>query len=217
MHKPVKLLQCGILAMILVLCMTMSACSGTKSAPALSEVYDEFVALIEASHQLNVVLYGHGLPVYEYKSALATHNSMYVFDYYGEREYVSPYAKFVSEQSIRDAAGKVYSARYTESVMGMMFVGATLGEDTGTAIAARYSQDESWFYQNRLYEPVVTNMRVYDYASMKIVKPSSQNYVNVEIDSYAPGQGWMTFTLSFIHEEIDDSGTRAWRLDSPTY
>ena len=151
------------------------------------------------------------------QSFICIGNSMYVFDYYGEREYVSPYAKFVSEQSIRDAAGKVYSARYTESVMGMMFVGATLGEDTGTAIAARYSQDESWFYQNRLYEPVVTNMRVYDYASMKIVKPSSQDYVNVEIDSYAPGQGWMTFTLSFIHEEIDDSGTRAWRLDSPTY
>ncbi len=211
MYKPFRVLWCGILAMILVLCMTMSACSGTKNAPALCEVYDEFVALIEASHQLNVVLYGHGLPVYEYKSALATHNSMYVFDYYGEREYVSPYAKFVTEQSIRDAVGEVYSARYTESVMGMMFVGATLGEDTGTAIAARYSQDESWFYQNRLYEPVVTNMRVYDYASMKIVKPSSQDYVNIEIDSYAPGQGWMTFTLSFALEE------NGWRLDSPTY
>ena len=197
--------------------MTASACSGTGSAPALYEVYDEFVALIEASHQLNVVLYGYGLPVYEYKSVLAEHNMLYMFDYYGEKEYVSPYAKFVTEQGIREATEKVFSARYTESVMGMMFVGATLGENTGTVIAARYSQDDSWFYQNRSYDPVVTNMRVYDYASMKIVKPSSQDYVNVEIDSYAPGQGWMTFTLSFIHEEIDDSGTRAWRLDSPTY
>ncbi len=211
MRKINKYLLCGTLALILALCTCLSACSGIKSAPPLSEVYDEFVALIEASHQLNVVLYGHGLPTYEYKSALATHNSMYIFDNRGEREYVSPYAKFATEQSIKDAVEAVYSERYTESVMGMMFVGATLGDDTGTAIAARYSQDDTWFYQNRLYEPVVTNMRVYDYASMKIVKPSSQEYVNVEIDSYAPGQGWMTFKLSFIHEE------NGWRLDSPTY
>lgn len=211
MSKMHKAVLCTLLAVIFVLCMSMSACSGTASAPPLAEVYDEFVALIEASHQINVVLYGHGLAVYEYKSDLASHNMMYVFDYYGEREYISPYAKFGSEESIRTASAAVFSERYLESVMNMMFVGATLGDSTGTAIAARYSQDEKWFYQNRYYEPVVTNMRVYDYASMKIVKPSSAEYVNVEIDSYAPGQGWMTFTLSFI---LEDSG---WRLDSPTY
>ncbi len=210
MHKH-RILLCAFLCAVLLLCTCMSACSGTRTAPALSTVYDEFVALIEASHQLNVILYGHGLPVYEYQSALAAHNNMYVFDHSAQREYVSPYAKLATEQLIRDAASKVFSMRYVESVMGMMFVGATLGDNTGTAIAARYSQDESWFYQNRFYDPVVTNMRVYDYASMEIVKPSSAEYVNVQIDSYAPGQETMTFTLSFIKEE------NGWRLDSPTY
>ena len=42
----------------------MSSCSAEEPAPDLDEVYDRLVQVIEASHEVNVLLFGAGLPVY---------------------------------------------------------------------------------------------------------------------------------------------------------
>ena len=54
--------------------------------------------------------------------------------------------------------------------------------------------------------------RIYDYSSMKIVKPSNGEYVNITIDTYTlEDKTVKNISLTFVYERGD------WYLDSPTY
>ena len=108
------------------------------TVPKTDEVYDRVVELIEASYELNTVFYGAGLPVYKTDSAYADFSHLYFdFQYLGDYEIVTEYAKFLSEEEIKTAAEKVYSKSYLESLYASIFDGVLVNE-TGSTLFARY-------------------------------------------------------------------------------
>ena len=206
-----------ILTILLALCMLagtvvgMSSCSkGTP--PPMEEVYDRLVQVIEASHEVNVLLFGAGLPVYDRGDA----EDELVHRYFGfgdeSRVYVTPYAKYVSIEEMKTAIAAVYSTAYRESLYESLFTGY-VADEMSVAMPARFSEDDRYLYASTYVTPLVEGVRVYDYASMEIVEyVRSTSRLRVSIRSYAENypEEWRTVYLSFVYENGD------WYLDSPS-
>ncbi len=188
----------------------MTACS-LKPPPPLEEVYDRLVEVIEDSHEVNVLLFGAGLPVYPRGDA----EDALIHRYYGKpdngQEFVTPYAKFQSVDAMKAAIEAVYGREYRESLFASLFTGYA---DTGMSMTmpARFSEDENALYQNMYVDALIHGMRVYDYAGMEIAEGSHSTYLRVSIPSYTedhPGE-WVRVFVSFVYENGD------WYLDSPS-
>ena len=188
----------------------LSACSG-GNPPPLEDVYDRIVTVVEASHEVNVLLFGAGLPVYPRGDA----EDDLIHRYYGvaddSREYVTPYTKYKSIDQMKSAIAAVYSVRYRESLYETLFTGYADG-DIMTVMPARFQEDERALYQSKYVESLVSGVRVYDYAAMEIVGGSNATRIRVSIPSYSESKPdlWTTVTLSFVYENGD------WYLDSPS-
>ena len=164
-----------------------------STVPKTDEVYDRVVELIEASYELNTVFYGAGLPVHKTDSAYADFSHLYFdFQYLGDYEIVSEYAKFLSQDQIKEAAEKVYSKEYLENVLyNSAFVGYAIEDGKGGAAyaASRYLEDDQWIYQSvGGNDYLKSGMRIYDYSSMKVIAPSTASSCYISIDSYLPDQ-----------------------------
>jgi hypothetical protein len=188
----------------------LSACSG-GNPPPLEDVYDRIVTVVEASHEVNVLLFGAGLPVYPRGDA----EDDLIHRYYGVaddgREYVTPYTKYKSIDQMQSAIAAVYSVRYRESLYETLFTGYADG-DIMTVMPARFQEDERALYQSKYVESLVSGVRMYDYAAMEIVGGSNATRIRVSIPSYSESKPdlWTTVTLSFVYENGD------WYLDSPS-
>ncbi len=200
--------------LLLLLCLVMIAaasCSKRGPAPKMEDIYDRLVEVIEGSHEVNVFLFGPGLPTYPRDDA----EDKLIHRYYGmsdpSREYVTPYAKYAMVEEMQAAAARVYGSEYRESLLSSVFTGFV---DTGVSgsIPARYMEDEKSLYQNAYVDPLVTGTRVYDYATMKIMKGSYDTRIRVSVQSYSekiPDE-WTTIYLNFVYENGN------WYLDSPS-
>ena len=200
--------------LVAVLILARSACG---KAPELSEVKDTFVELIESSYEINDIFFGEGLAVYERGGDFAVKYYIYEnlsenYDFY---EIVQSESGYLTVASIKEAASKVYSADYLEGIYTMAFDGYSDGESVTTA---RYLEADGYFLRYTFgekdsFDILEGKQRRYLFDTMRIVRPSSADYVNVEIESYLLGNEdeTLTVTLRFTL----DSGE--WRLDSPTY
>ncbi len=200
-----------IFLLVASLLLSTASCSNRGPAPALDDVYDRLVEVIEASHEVNVLLFGVGLPVYPRGDA----EDELIHRYYGVtdngREYVTPYTKFLTVENMKEAVSRVYCTDYRESLFASVFTGYA---DSGISVTmpARYYEDERSIYQNKYVDPLVNGLRVYDYAAMRITKESYDTYLRVEIRSYSestPGE-WVTSYLTFVYENGN------WYLNSPS-
>ncbi len=187
------------------------SCSSKGPAPALEDIYDRLVTVIETSHEVNVLLFGAGLPVYPRGDA----EDELVHRYYGTADngqlFVTPYAKYHSIADMQKAIAAVYSKEYRESLFESLFTGYA---DTSMSVImpARYIQDDRYLYLNQYVNSLVDGVRVYDYAAMEIMDGSHATSIRVSIPSYTedhPGE-WVTVYLSFVYENGD------WYLDSPS-
>ena len=292
MKKNIKIAAC-LLALIL-LAGNMISCS---KAPELDSVKDTFIALIEASVEVNNIFFGEGLPTYKRVEGdgnliyLSESNTYYAFITDGERDilkykigeaewkyaektaeaanmealykdsegyfyypiefdesqydyvygegadehydYVRVDCKYQSIEEIQAFAETVYSQGYLKGdnykdgdigyggVYAAMFDGFTLGTEISYA---RYRIDDSidgfYLLKSNEFEPYFTEHKTYDYSTMKIVKPSKAELVNIEIvangryidyDNFEVRTGEHTVTLTFVFENGE------WRLDTPTY
>ncbi len=200
-----------VLCTLCILTVSLPACSLRGPAPELEDVYDRLVEVIEDSHEVNVFLFGVGLPVYPREDA----EDALIHRYYGVadngREYVTPYTKYITTDEMKAAAARVYSSSYCESLFASLFTGYA-DSGIGLTMPARYLEDEKAIYQNSRVDPLVTGTRVYDYASMKLTDESYDTYLRVEIRSYAENRPdeWTTVHLSFVLE----NGT--WYLNGPS-
>ena len=189
----------------------LGSCSASESAPEIDEVYDRLVQVIEASHDVNVLLFGAGLPVYPRGDA----EDALVHRYYGMSdesiEYVTPYAKYGSIAEMQTAIAAVYSTEYRESLYESLFTGYAAGE-MSVIMPARFSEDDRFLYMSRYVDPLVSGVRVYDYARMEITEYSHASRLRVAIPSYTEDRPdeWKTVYLSFVYENGD------WYLDSPS-
>lgn len=189
----------------------LASCSASEPAPDIDQVYDRLVQVIEASHEVNVLLFGAGLPVYPRGDA----EDELVHRYYGVddngREYVTPYAKYASIAEMQAAIAAVYSTEYRESLYESLFTGYAANE-MSVVMPARFSEDERYLYMSKYVDPLVKGVRVYDYASMEIVSYSHSSRMRISIRSYTENQPdeWVNVYLTFVYENGD------WYLDSPS-
>ena len=201
------------LILLILLTVIMSSCcdAGREPAPEMDEVYDRLVQVIEASHEVNVLLFGAGLPVYPRGDA----EDLLVHRYYGVtdngQQFVTPYAKYGSIAEMQTAIAAVYSTEYRESLYESLFTGYA-ADEMSVVMPARFSEDEKFLYMSQYVSPLVEGVRVYDYASMQIVEYSHASRLRVSIRSYTEDrpEEWKTVYLSFVYENGD------WYLDSPS-
>ena len=201
------------LILLILLTVIMSSCcdAGREPAPEMDEVYDRLVQVIEASHEVNVLLFGAGLPVYPRGDA----EDLLVHRYYGVtdngQQFVTPYAKYGSIAEMQTAIAAVYSTEYRESLYESLFTGYA-ADEMSVVMPARFSEDDRFLYMSKYVDPLVDGMRVYDYASMQIVDYSHASRLRVSIRSYTEDrpEEWKRVYLSFVYENGD------WYLDSPS-
>ena len=202
-----------LLALILLAgsALGLASCSASESAPELDTVYDRLVQVIEASHEVNVLLFGAGLPVYPRGDA----EDELVHRYYGVadngQQFVTPYAKYASIAEMQAAIAAVYSTEYRESLYESLFTGYA-ADEMSVIMPARFSEDDRFLYMSKYVDPLVDGVRVYDYASMEIVSYSPSSRLRVSINSYTEDrpEEWKRVYLSFGYENGD------WYLDSPS-
>ncbi len=208
-----KRIVCILLA-LLMLCgawVWLASCDASNPAPDIDEVYDRLVQVIEASHEVNVLLFGAGLPVYPRGDA----EDELIHRYYGVadngQQFVTPYAKYTSISEMQTAIAAVYSTEYRESLYESLFTGYA-ADEMSVIMPARFSEDERFLYMSKYVSPLVEGVRVYDYASMNIVEYSHGSRLRVAIRSYTEDRPdeWKTVYLSFVYENND------WYLDSPS-
>ena len=200
----------GIICLTLAIStvLSLSSCSETN-APELDEVKERLVYLIEESKEVNVIFFGAGLPVYRRESAISDRKMVYLSDNIGGYDHITEESDFVTIDAMKAAAEQVYSENYLTAVYEGAFDGILTG-NTGAYL--RFYDDGNSLYQNTTLHDFTVNERIYDYSTMKIVDPSSADYINVTVESYSIANSQREeINLSFTFERGN------WYLDSPTY
>ena len=120
---------------------------------------------------------------------------------------------------MKEAAAKVYSAAYLESIYDTMFVGTAGLNEYVTGLSARYMEyadpDDGTvsLMKSNTFEPLVSERRIFDFSTAKIVRPKNKSYVTIQINSYlesAP-QDILTLKIGLVLQDGQ------WMLDSATY
>lgn len=199
----------GILALIIALSTLFSLCSCQKMPELDSELKDRFIYLIEESKELNGIFFGAGLPVYYRDNELSDRLGVYFNDEIVGYNRVIEGTSYLTVDSIKQKAERVYSSDYLSALYETAFDGVMTGN---TSAYLRFYDDGNWLYQNILATDFELAERIYDYSTMEIVKPSNNEYINIRIESYTLENDIREIVnLSFIYEN------GSWYLDSPTY
>ena len=197
----------SIVLMVLLLCSLVffGGCQ-QSNPPALQDVYDVAVDLIEQSYAVNDILFGYGLSVWKYGSSYA--ETMSVYGSTPQYETTTPYSIPSTTGRIRTMLSAVYSTSYVESLTATLFDGYAYEEG---AMVAQYKEDSKGLHQYRFYDPLVTWQRIYDYSTMRVIGGDEKTAM-IEIDSHLEhDQTVLTVQLVLV---LEDNG---WRLDTPTY
>jgi hypothetical protein len=195
----------ALLLVSLCLLTALPACAKSKP-PRLEDIYDEAVELIEKSFAVNDMVFGHGLPVWHYGSEYA--DMLHIYQKTPIFENVTEYATVATLESIKTRMAAVYSAAYTESLFAPLFDGYVYEEGS---MPAQYREDATRLYQWKSYEPLVTQQRIYDYASMRVIGGDAETAI-IEIDSHLENE-----QTTLIVELVLVLENGQWRLDTPTY
>lgn len=189
----------------------LTVCSCGTKPPALDQVKDDYIALIEASYEVNGIIFGDAAETYDRQDEEVIKNGIYynVPDGFYNYEFLTENNKYQTEDEIRDAALKVYSEDYISSVLDSCFNGF-MDENEDMAVQPKYLNFTGKLMLNTEYEVYVKGDRRYDFETMEIVKPSNGKIVNVSLDAI-DGEERTQARLTFVLQDGE------WRLDSPTY
>ena len=173
---------------VLMLISLIPTVSGCASVPAVEEIYDRVVFLVEESYELNALFYGCGLPVWEEDSEYVD----FMHLYYGlnsaqSYEMITQNAKFYSVDEIKQAAEKVYSKDYLNDVLyKTAFDGYAIedGADGAVVGVSRYYENEGYFWQAKNHKIFYTAMRIYDYSTMQVHALGRGDACVVTMDSW---------------------------------
>lgn len=136
-------------------------------------------------------------------------------------DYVSADSEYQSIEQIKAEAEQVYSRDYLNaSVYEALFTGASASEDT-EMLRARYIEytnaedgdGTSALMQSNTYSSLVSETRIFDFSTAKIVKPSSKKLVNIEVETYLESKPDQRQTVRITMVLQDGQ----WYLDSGTY
>ena len=224
-----------VAALLAVCCLlsvapTLAACS---RAPKADDLRETVVDLVEASYEINEVFLGAGLPVLDRDEPAYAD----LYTYYAPatvRTYDivdTDHAKFASIDAIKSAASLVYSPDllennlYQNAFVGYAIEGGVASE--GAAVDARFLEDGEFFYQSRdrdrVSDPSLRaqltrrdllngRMRLYDYDTLRVVRPSTAKAVYVTMNSWYADRPDL-IEVKRLRLVLTPSG---WRLDSFT-
>ena len=197
--------------LLLLSAVLLTVCSCATKPPAIEEVKETFSALIEASYEINGIIFGDAVETYDRQDEEVIKNGIYynVPDGFYNYEFLTENNKYQTEDEIREATLKVYSEDYISSVLDSCFNGF-MDESGETAVQPKYLGHTGKLMLNTEYEVYVTGDRRYDLDTMEIVKPSNGKIVNVSLDAI-DGEERTKARLTFVLQDGE------WRLDSPTY
>ena len=205
MKKAVLSIILAIVLIITALCAV--SCSG--KAPKLEDVKERFIYLIEGSKEINTLYFGSGLPVYQRDTLLSDKKGVYYDDKYTTYERVMENSRYLTVNEIKERSERIYSTEYLKAMYETAFEGVMTGSSSAYI---RFYESENWLYQNLYATDFELSERIYDYSSMKIIKPSNGEYVNITIDTYTlEDKTVKNISLTFVYERGD------WYIDSPTY
>ena len=187
LKKHYKKMIAGALAVIVlaVTCVLLFQCN---SAPKIENIYDRMVYLLDSSQEVNALIYGCGLPVWEDDSEYVE----FMHVYYGletarNYEIVMPNAKYLSIQEMKEEIEKIYSKDYLEDVIyRSIFDGYAIEDGIGGSVigVARYYEEDAYLWQSKDFKTFYTGMRVYDYSTMQIRSLGKTDRCIVTIDSW---------------------------------
>lgn len=187
LKKHYKKMIAGALAVIVlaVTCVLLFQCN---SVPKIENIYDRMVYLLESSQEVNSLIYGCGLPVWEDDSEYVE----FMHVYYGletarNYEIVMPNAKYLSVQEMKEEIEKIYSKDYLEDVIyRSIFDGYAIEDGIGGSVigVARYYEEGAYLWQSKDFKTFYTGMRVYDYSTMQIRSLGKTDRCVVTIDSW---------------------------------
>ena len=199
------------ICLLLMSAVLLTVCSCSTKPPAIDEVKETFSALIEASYEINGIIFGNAVETYDRQDEEVIKNGIYynVPDGFYNYEFLTENNKYQTEDEIREATLKVYSEDYISSVLDSCFNGF-MDESGETAVQPKYLGHTGKLMLNTEYEVYVKGDRRYDLDTMEIVKPSNGKIVNVSLDAI-DGEERTKARLTFVLQDGE------WRLDSPTY
>ncbi len=203
--KAAVRLLCALLAITSIV--SFSSCA--SKAPEMGELYDRFVYLIEESAEMNEVLFGAGIPVYEHGSLITEKRQIYYGTSQSVYDLSMEQSKYYDVDGIKLAAERIYSSRYLRALYETAVNGVLVTDGS----YLRFYQEGDKLYQATNADSFSYTRKVYDYSTMKIVKPSDDDYVTVELEAYDVGMSHKrrVITITFVKENGE------WYLDSPTY
>ena len=205
--KNKKLTTLVALTLVLLLVLPLAGCAGT--APSLDTLNERFVYLIEESKELNTLFFGKGLPVFRRDESLSDRKMIYYVDEVSGYDRVMENSPYYSIDEMKAKAELVFSKDYLSDLYESAFDGIMM--DDSSAYLRFYDNGE-WLHQNTNAMDFGLSERIYDYSTMKIVEPSTTDYVNISIESYTLADPTRReVSLSFVYENGN------WFLDSPTY
>ena len=209
MKKIISLLL--LLVTLALSCVSLTGCA----APKVEEIYDRVVYLVEASYEVNTMLYGNGLPVYRTDSEYAEIKHIYFnFADEGRYEYVTEQAKCFTFDQIKAKARKIYSEACLASLFEFCFTGYATNDGSGNMVIdrARYREDQTWIYQSTAENNFFCEMRFYDYSTMKVNSLGRRDACSVSMDSWLVSEPGNVETVE-IYLVLQDG---EWFLDSVT-
>ena len=198
----------AVLLLICLLCAAQVACAGS-SAPRTQDVYDEVVALIESSIELNDVMFGQGLPVWSFDSDFATEHHLYHDSDDAYYQYVTDASPYRSIPQLQEAILGIYSKDYAAELFETLFDGFAVGT---TIVRPQYIEQNGYLMQRTDYTPILTQRRLFDFSTLRVVRPSDRDHLTVEIESYLEGESERVTDRLYLVREAS-----GWRLDTPTY
>ena len=123
-------------------------------------------------------------------------------------------APYLSIQEIKTAAEGIFSAEYLELIYSAAFDGVAYVEGTSSGVrSARFTEYGGLLRQSNEINSRLPGRRVYDFSTMKIVRPSNAERVNISVETHIEGQTEILKVNIVLVKAADGQ----WYLDSPTY
>lgn len=203
-----RLIKAACIALVLIFALGLSGCTKKLSK---EEATQKVCELVEASYELNEIVFGKGL---EYIELDEFKNAKYAL--------VKENEKYNSINDIRQEINKVFSVDYAETMKTTAFVGQSGAVDS-TSVPPRYIENEQGFLvlKNDIVldgevnvngdkqEISYNGFKVYKYDTSTVeIKKISRRFIEAYITSLG---GEQTILVTLILEE------NGWRIDSPTY
>ena len=123
-------------------------------------------------------------------------------------------APYTSIEQLEQAAKNVFSEAYLELIYSAAFDGVAFVEGATSGVrSARFIEKDGLLRQSNEIEPRLQSQRIYDFSTMKIVRPSNAKRVNISVETHLEGEAEILKVNIVLVLGKDGQ----WYLDSPTY